>query len=129
MQFFIGVKALIQNEGKILLIKRSKIYEDTNIDGTWDIPGGRIKFGEEPGEALAREVEEETGLKIDRILSILDACIVFKDSEKQIVRITYLCSVKNTAITLSDEHTEYKWVSPIEAEVSDKLIKNAISRL
>lgn len=30
--------------------------------GKWDLPGGRLEFGEQPETALHREIEEETGL-------------------------------------------------------------------
>lgn len=30
--------------------------------GQWDLPGGRLEFGEQPETALHREIEEETGL-------------------------------------------------------------------
>ncbi|MEM8747265.1 MAG: NUDIX domain-containing protein [Actinomycetota bacterium] len=39
---------------------------------TWTLPGGRVEHGEDPIEAVVREVEEESGLhiEIDRLLGI-----------------------------------------------------------
>ncbi|MFO1257978.1 MAG: NUDIX domain-containing protein [Gammaproteobacteria bacterium] len=52
----IGVKGLVINpENEILLV------EHTYCDG-WYFPGGGVKSGETPFEALTRELEEETGV-------------------------------------------------------------------
>ncbi len=129
MHQFIGVKAIIENNGEILLIRRSEKYRKDNIDGIWDIPGGRINFGEEPIEGLKRELLEETGLEINEVKRILDASTVFKDDETHIVRITYLCTVKNQRLKLSGEHTESLWVEPkkINFQLKDKLIEKCIN--
>ncbi len=131
MRLFVGVKALIQDKEKILLIKRSDKYKKSNVHGIWDIPGGRINIGEEPETALNREVFEETGLKLKDIKKILDASTIYKDKEKQIIRITYLCTVENTEISLSDEHTEFKWIRPeaIDFKLNDFLIEKCVKKL
>jgi 8-oxo-dGTP pyrophosphatase MutT (NUDIX family) len=46
---------------RILLQRRDK--RDA-VWGRWEIPMGRWRAGETPGEALTREVEEETGLRV-----------------------------------------------------------------
>ena len=104
----IGVKAIIEKDNKILLLKRSEKYE--HLSNAWDIPGGRINFGEEPKEGLKREIEEETGLQLKEIKQILDASTVFKNEEKHIVRITYLCTVEEGDPILSNEHTQIEWI-------------------
>ncbi len=53
------VDAIIQYEGKIVLIKRlNEPYK-----GYYALPGGIVEYGERVEDAVLREVEEETGLK------------------------------------------------------------------
>ena len=59
----ISVGALILNEqGEIFLTKRGK--RATNERGTWEIPGGKARFGETLKAAVLREMQEEYGVKI-----------------------------------------------------------------
>jgi ADP-ribose pyrophosphatase YjhB (NUDIX family) len=54
----IGTTGVVVNEyGEVLLIQR----DDTR---TWAMPGGSLDPGELPTSGVAREVEEETGLKV-----------------------------------------------------------------
>jgi 8-oxo-dGTP diphosphatase len=59
MKLYPALKAIVERDGKFLLLKRSEA-EDVR-KGEWDIPGGAIEFGEDPIEALRREVKEECG--------------------------------------------------------------------
>jgi len=56
------VSALIEDDGKILLIKRKK---NKFYAGFWGLPNGRVKPGERLEEAVEREVKEETSLKVE----------------------------------------------------------------
>jgi 8-oxo-dGTP diphosphatase len=48
------------NRGRLLMIQRGH----PPAQGSWSLPGGRVEAGESDAEALAREVLEETGLRI-----------------------------------------------------------------
>lgn len=43
------------------------------LPGVWDVVGGHVEQGETAGEALAREVEEETGWSLGRVEALLAA--------------------------------------------------------
>lgn len=45
-------------------------FARTNRDGWWGLPGGGIDPGEDPQDAVQREVMEETGQRIDRIVPL-----------------------------------------------------------
>ena len=50
------VAALIESDGKILACQRRK---DDAFGLKWEFPGGKVQRGENPAEALARELKEE----------------------------------------------------------------------
>lgn len=108
----IGVKAIIEKDDAILLIKRSDKYKEQryrDLVETWDIPGGRLESLEGLEEGLEREVAEETGLRIEQIKEVLEVKTVFKSEREHIVRVTYICSVYGGPVILSGEHTRAEW--------------------
>ena len=106
-----GQKAFIINdEGEILIVKRDKEIIYVN---KWDVPGGKLDNEETLFEALNREIKEEVGLKLERIICTLSSS-KFKGKlgdDLIIYRNIYLCSASGE-IELSQEHSEYKWVTP-----------------
>lgn len=99
-----AMKAFIVKNGKALLLSKKR-----SEDSDYDIPGGRIEFGEEPEEALEREVREETNLSVKPIKPIAMTTIRKKDMY-QVVATVFLCKAKGK-IKLSDEHTSHVWVA------------------
>ena len=53
------VAALILKEGKLLVCQRTR-YQTMPLK--WEFPGGKIEEGEQPRDALRRELEEELGV-------------------------------------------------------------------
>jgi 8-oxo-dGTP diphosphatase len=76
----IGVGAIIVKEGKVLLVKRG--IEPSK--GLWAIPGGTLKLGETLQECAAREILEETGIKIKVGECIYVFDFIKRDSKKKI---------------------------------------------
>ncbi|MBI4600357.1 MAG: 8-oxo-dGTP diphosphatase MutT [Planctomycetes bacterium] len=52
---------LIREAGRFLVARRPA---GAHAGGTWELPGGKVRPGEPIEEALRREVEEETGVKV-----------------------------------------------------------------
>ncbi len=71
----LGVRGLVLNaDGQVLLV------EHTYIPG-WFLPGGGVEPDETAGEALAREMEEEAGLRLTmppRLISVHDNSKAFR---------------------------------------------------
>ena len=51
--------ALIVERGKLLICQRTK-YQSMPLK--WEFPGGKIESGEQPSDALRRELDEELGI-------------------------------------------------------------------
>jgi 8-oxo-dGTP diphosphatase len=54
----ISVKASIKDAAGHVLLLQEK-------NGSWELPGGGLEHGENPREALSREIQEETGLTVE----------------------------------------------------------------
>jgi 8-oxo-dGTP diphosphatase len=95
------------NKLQFLAIKRS--LSDKNRPGCWDLPGGNVGFGEKHDISLQREVKEETGLEITHPKPLY----VISNFENSIyyLFIGYEAISSTNNVTLSFEHTEYKWVT------------------
>jgi len=53
------VASLIEKDGKLLVCQRTR---HQTMPLKWEFPGGKIEEGEQPRDALRRELEEELGI-------------------------------------------------------------------
>ena len=104
-------KALIKQDGKILIIKRAE--NDNVFPGYWDFPGGKLEPGEDPIRGVEREVLEETGLRIRAIEAIwekeMDIDAIYRGKF-----VVYTAELISGDIILSPDHTEFKWATKEE---------------
>lgn len=96
-----AAKALILNDGKYLALHKSIAKHNL-----YELPGGRMEFGETAEETLIREVNEETNF-IVKPIKLLDTWN-FITKDYQITGIIYLCKIKDGSLKLSDEHDKYE---------------------
>ncbi|MFH1561027.1 MAG: NUDIX hydrolase [Patescibacteria group bacterium] len=111
---------LVDGEGNLLAIRRVPDGPASRKD-KWDLPGGSLSPEDLEGgvgvaeRAITREVLEETGLEIESANPVHVTSWTFQKSVGTVlgVAIGYRCSVSGIkpAVTLSDEHYEYQWVS------------------
>lgn len=59
-RFSVGVGGFLMHEGRVLLVQRGR----EPGKGRWTFPGGFLEEDEAPDAGLAREVREETGLRV-----------------------------------------------------------------
>lgn len=96
-----GVKIIILNKNRILLIKNS--YRDG-----WTLPGGGVKRGETPVQTAAREVKEEVGLIVRNLKKI--GSIVL-DSENSGNVSVYGCEIGSESFKIDNLEVEQAdWV-------------------
>ena len=55
------VGAAIVRDGRVLAARRT---EPASVAGRWEFPGGKVEPGETEDDSLAREIQEELGLRI-----------------------------------------------------------------
>ena len=111
--FFVGVKAVIVKDGKVLLLK------DSSRPDFWDVPGGRIDDNETIEQTLLRELSEELPTHKNPVIGELLNAYRIPGSIKDdlgLVLLFYKVDVDfDGEITLSSEHTEYEWLSMEDA--------------
>jgi 8-oxo-dGTP diphosphatase len=113
---------MIDDDGRVLILKRAADLIDDESPWEWDLPGGHIKKGESDKEGLEREVEEETSLK--PLMVPKDWYFLGKSTR------FYLLRDWDGEISLNKEHQEYKWIDPGEVKeyFLGDLYTNAIRR-
>lgn len=97
-QFLVGVTGIIFNDrDEILLFKHS--YRQH----AWSLPGGYMKTGEHPREALEREIKEESGLVVS-----VDAPLKTRtDRDTARIDLCYTGALIGGVFTPSHEVSEY----------------------
>ena len=87
------------------MLRKDRFLVLNRIDGDgWELPGGHLNKGEKFSRGAIREVYEETKIKLSKLK------LVLKQKDFRM----YVATPKTTKVKLSNEHTEYRWVSKRE---------------
>ncbi|MGE5309692.1 MAG: NUDIX domain-containing protein [Sphaerimonospora mesophila] len=108
----VAAKAVIVQDGKVLLLREASTYEEGTNLGKWGVPGGRIEASESFFDGLRREVDEETGLEIEAGMPIHigEWWPMIHDVKNHIVALFVRCTPLTNDVRLSDEHDAFAWV-------------------
>lgn len=104
------VRAVVYNEGNVLVLRNAVENHEEPYAGRWELPGGKIEHEEDHEEAVHREIEEETGLSC-RLVEDLERIDVIEDGVRAACWF-YLMEAPSREVTLSDEHMEHRWIEP-----------------
>jgi len=100
-----GAGILFTDGKSMLLLKRAKGTDNAN---KWGLPGGKTESGESDIAAAIRETKEETGL--DKIPGHRIDSFVSVDGRHRFVTFLYRVNEQFQDVSLSDEHSDWKWV-------------------
>lgn len=108
-----AVSAAVFRDGKVLLAQRAS----THNTGLWTLPGGRQHFGETLEEAVRRELDEETGLRLLNpvICDAMDVILPDKSNPAaHFVIVVFACYAEGE-VRLSEELSRSGWFGLEEA--------------
>ncbi|MBU3994373.1 MAG: NUDIX domain-containing protein [Actinobacteria bacterium] len=116
MDLRVAAYAVVERRGRILLTH----WRRGHLHG-WTLPGGGIDPGEDPRDAVVREVLEETGLeaRVGKLLGV-DSRVMVREEvpegtapELHTIRIVYRASVKEGPLRheIDGSSDEARWVA------------------
>lgn len=101
-QFLVGVTGIIFNDKNEILL-----FKHTYRQHSWSLPGGYLKSGEHPREALEREIKEESNL----VVSVDESLKTRTDRESARLDMCYIGVFIGGDFIKSEEVSEYGFFS------------------
>ena len=131
MKTVVVVSGILTHKGSVLVLQGSK--DNVDFPGIWELPGGKVKFGENPNDAIVREIKEETGIesKVIAPYNVWSTKYVHNEEEHHVIHVDFLMGILTefSLMKLSEEHQNYKWVElhdlpePMPPEYRDSIVK------
>lgn len=123
-QTFGVVGGLLERDGKFLLVRESQ--QKGPDHGKWNHPAGWIDVGENPIDAVKREVLEESGYEFTPKYLLGVYSLVRNDIEKEMggtphgIKLIFIGDIsENQVSALHDDVSEIKWFAPEEIYAMD----------
>ncbi len=102
-KYLVGAMAVVvDDDDRVLLFRHT--YRKEYV---WGIPGGWLKAGEEPTDAVEREVYEESGLRV----SALHPLVIGGDKALRRLDLIFLCTLDSGTFRPSAEVSEARFFS------------------
>ncbi len=107
-RFPVSIKGVVVVEGKVALLKNER--------DEWELPGGKLEPGEQPGDTVVREISEELSIDVSEP-EILDSWLYTIGDAPHAVEVLIVTYTVKTHATcaqckLSHEHKELDFFGP-----------------
>ncbi|QIS23846.1 NUDIX hydrolase [Nocardia terpenica] len=104
--FVVGVAVF--RERKLLVVRR---VADDWQGGMYELPGGGVESGESFADCVARELFEETGLRVRRIVDVVGGFDYATRTKSRVRKYSFVVEVEPGEVSLEpDEHDEFRWI-------------------
>ena len=87
---------VLREDGAVLLVRRAR----PPAVGSWTLPGGKVEEGETPELAIAREVLEETGLRVE-VGPIVETLVLEREGFSYRI-VDFVCIARGEPIAADD---------------------------
>jgi len=122
----LGVGGVVVHEGRVLLVQRGR----EPLKGQWSLPGGLLEVGESLESGVIREVEEETGLRVQpvQLIELLDR--IHREGGRvryHYVIADYLCRVTGGDLRAASDAAAVRWVERAEWNSHGALVLDPVT--
>lgn len=113
----IRVVGIIRNERQVLVMRKTQ----GRLDGAplWELPTGKIKFGEQPEEAIDRTLEEYLGVEVTKKTELHDVVTFMAQNPSlgasQLSNLYIVYNIilnRDTKIAAQERYSAYKFINP-----------------
>lgn len=107
------VCGIIFNNGQVLIARKAP---NKSMAGKWEFPGGKVEEGENPEQALKRELREELGMEVSVNHFISDNLHQYENFTIRLL--AYKCDFISGSFLLTD-HDRVEWIQPLQLSLYD----------
>lgn len=111
---------VFDRDGRILIDQRvgDKLER---VNGLWEVPGGKLEFGETPEQVIRREILEEIGykVKVKKLIPYTDVgTLEYPEKLQHTVVFYYICELEDGNYVEVHDHKigGFRWVKPEELD-------------
>jgi 8-oxo-dGTP diphosphatase len=105
MKTIIVTAGVIIEQGRVLVTQRK---EDSHQGLLWEFPGGKVKEGEEPREALRRELKEELDIEVE--VGMIFEAVYHPYPKYPILLLAYHCRIEKGVLKPLGCH-DLRWIN------------------
>jgi len=108
---------IMRQGGQEILLSLRKAPGVPGLDGKWELPGGKIEFGETPEQTIVREIREELGIEVvpRRLLPYLHTNLwEYEHAIQHVVLACYECETLQEVFPKTGEGVRWCHINQID---------------